>query len=172
VFGLDTVLWVEGKTRNCVSFDYRSDHKRPVAGVGIIGLIATGDFETRHAISAFDVYRRLSEGSVLMPPGGSFSTGSVGERAVESLSSQRLRKSLVLPKKDVRNYLLNPEADCGRHEWDRGVWRDHAEAVRELLKLHRWNADLFAPGDVPAERTQQPWEEHVAGAAVLKRLFC
>jgi hypothetical protein len=115
VFGADNVLWVEGPTEQaCFPKIIRGILRRPISGVSILGVLQTGDFESKtNASNAFRIYNRLtSQGNALLPPAIAF----VFDR---ELRSEKDRAGLIKLGKDriffllrrtYENYLLHAEA--------------------------------------------------------------
>jgi hypothetical protein len=68
VYGADQILWVEGITEEkCYPRIVEQILKRPLMGTVIKAVIATGDFEGRHAERFFEVYNKLSGAQNLIP---------------------------------------------------------------------------------------------------------
>ena len=66
IFGMDAVIWVEGKTDEICFNLFMKDQIPP--GVQIIGLVNTGDLEDKkHARLAEDIYEKLSGSVGIMP---------------------------------------------------------------------------------------------------------
>src|SRR5260370_17971966 len=113
VFGADNILWVEGATEE-VSFPLIVEKvlRKPLQGTKIIGVIQTGDFESRHSRLILQIYDRLSRGSGLIPPAVGFIFDREGrhQQAQEDLIRQSQSKAVFLPRRMYENYLLNPLA--------------------------------------------------------------
>jgi hypothetical protein len=174
VFGFDRVLWVEGKTEElCFPLLITRVARRPLSGTAIVGLLATGDFEARHGDLAFDVYRRLTDSSSVLPPAVAFvfDREQRTDQKVENLSARAGGRVHFLPKRMYENYLLHPDAIAAVINGVEGAGTPSAADVAQWLDDHRWDAALFGPGPMPAERTVAGWELSVAGGKVLERLF-
>jgi hypothetical protein len=174
VFGFDRVLWVEGKTEElCFPMIIQHLVRRPLAGTAIIGLVATGDFEARHGNLAFDVYRRLSESTVLVPPtvGFVFDKERRTDRQVEDLTRRGDGRVHFLPRRMYENYLLNAKAIAAVPAGIEGFGAIDSGTVRAWLEREKWSPDVFRPGPVPGPRTEEAWCINVSGAVVLGRVF-
>ena len=174
VFGFDRVLWVEGKTEElCFPIVLRDIAKRRVAGTAIVGLTATGDFETRHANLAFAIYRQLTQGTPLIPPTVAFAFDRERRTAAQVTELIRRAGGLVhfLPRRMYENYLLDPDAIASVVAEIEGFGQIDAAAVRTWIDANRWNDGLFRPGAVPAARTEEDWLVQVHGGHLLERLF-
>jgi hypothetical protein len=69
VFGADGILWVEGPTEEaCYPLILERVAGRLLLGTKILGVVHTGDFESKHSDTILEIYRRLSEGRGLLPP--------------------------------------------------------------------------------------------------------
>ena len=69
VFGADNILWVEGQTEEtCFPQILSAISQEPLLGTVIRGVLNTGDFDKRSRELTLQIYRRLSEGSGILPP--------------------------------------------------------------------------------------------------------
>jgi energy-coupling factor transporter ATP-binding protein EcfA2 len=174
VFGYDTILWVEGRTEEvCVPLILKRLLGRPLARIGVFGLIATGDLDGRHRDLAFDVYNKLSQGSVLMPPAVAFVFDR--ERRRDARTNEMIArgegKVAFLPRRMFENYLIEPDAIEAVARSIDGFGPITSADVSEWLRRHQWEPELFSPGPPPPNRTNESWLEHVSGAKVLDRIF-
>jgi len=174
VFGFDRVLWVEGKTEElCFPIVLQRLSKRRVAGTAIVGLTETGDFEARQGDLAFAVYRKLSAGTLLVPPTAAF-VFDTERRTPQQVADLKQKAGAVvhfLPRRMYENYLLDPDAIAavaGAIDNFGGVT---ADAVGKWIEEHRWDDQLFKPGPVPVVKNAETWIERVRAARLLETIF-
>jgi predicted ATPase len=111
VFGAAHVLWVEGRTEE-LAIPLIIDHfriQRPHA-LAVIGVLHTGDFETKDPDRILTIYRWLSASTALLPPavGFLFDREQRTESQVADLFRQSAGSVSFLPRRTFENYLLNP----------------------------------------------------------------
>jgi len=115
VFGLDSIVWVEGPTEaECFPAILRHIRKGTALGTTFVPMRHTSDFEKKKgkAVEAWDLYKRISEGGSLVPPavGFAFDREQRSETEIDDLvrSSKGLAK--FLPRRMYENYLLDADA--------------------------------------------------------------
>lgn len=115
VFGAESILWVEGPTEQlCFPLIVRRVLGRSLAGVSIIGVLHTGDFDAKSDTrSVFRIYERLTtQGSALLPPAMAF----IFDRELrpdkdrQDLERQSKGKVHFIGRRTYENYLLHPDA--------------------------------------------------------------
>jgi energy-coupling factor transporter ATP-binding protein EcfA2 len=174
VFGFDSILWVEGPTEElCFPLIIKRLVNRPLARTGILALVAVGDLEGRHRELAFDIYNRLSKGSVLLPPAVSFIFDR--ERRTDERVREIIRggsgKVSLLPRRMFENYLIDPDAIAAVASDIEGFGTLTSTSVEQWLRDRQWDAALFSPGKPPDDHSPESWFENVSGAKVLERVF-
>jgi predicted ATPase len=113
VFGADGILWVEGMTEEkCYALIIEKLLKKSLMGKVVKAVIATGDFEGKHAERFFEIYNKLSGAQSLLPPAVSFLFDDEGrtpeqKKVLESLGGGRVR---FTQRRMFENYLLEPPA--------------------------------------------------------------
>jgi hypothetical protein len=102
VFGADGIVWVEGLTEEkCYPLIIEGIIEQPLMGKVIKGVVATGDFEGKHAERFFQIYNRLSGAQSLIPPAVAFIFDDEGRSKPE-------KKILE------NNRSISPDAACMR----------------------------------------------------------
>lgn len=175
IFGADSILWVEGRTEEiCFPEIIRRLGKKPLLGTVVLGVIATGGFQTRDASRAYEIYERLSSGGALLPPPIAF----IFDR--ERLTTQQMdditRRSRGLlrwlPCRMYENYLLHPPviaALLSRLLREEGI-AVLEENVVDWLNEKGNNRKYFA-GQAVRSFSAPEWNDMVDGAAILTDLF-
>jgi hypothetical protein len=174
VFGFENILWVEGKTEEiCFPMILTALLGRPLARLGIIGLVSTGDLEARHKQLAFQVYQRLAEASVLMPPTVAFvfDTEQRSEAHRQEIIRSAAGRAKFLPRRMFENYLLDPNAIAAVASAEPGFGNVTASDVEMWLDGEGLQEPLFRPHKPPLLRTDAEWLDTVSGAKLLDRLF-
>ncbi|MDP9485558.1 MAG: AAA family ATPase [Actinomycetota bacterium] len=177
VFGADDILWVEGPTEEaCFPLILSKVSKRPLLGTKILGVVQTGDFESKHSDTILEIYRRLSEGRGLLPPavGFVFDREDRSESEREDLVRQSRGKVSFTNRRMYENYLLNPCAIAAVSSEIKGFSKRgdvEFEEVEGWLEGHRWKDKYFEKKVEEASRTDQIWLNDVHGAKLLKDLF-
>jgi hypothetical protein len=176
VFGADHILWVEGRTEElCFPFILAGIAKQPLLGTAILGVINTGDFEGKHSKTAWEIYKRLSMGSGLLPPAVGFIFDREGRSKQEREDLERESKSTVvfLPRRMYENYLLNSyglASVMADVEGFREVPITTAD-VKAWLRCNGWQRKYFREAISEEKRTREWWLENVHGAKLLEDLF-
>jgi hypothetical protein len=115
VFGADRILWVEGPTEAiCFPCLLRHAGKPLTATTNVVAMINTGDFEgrrARHSLT-WEIYERLTNGSMLIPPALAFSFDREGRTntEIEDMSRQARGTAHFLPRRTYENFLLDADA--------------------------------------------------------------
>ena len=176
VFGADNILWVEGATEE-VSFPLIVEKvlRRPLQGTKILGVIQTGDFESRHSRLILQIYDRLTRGSGLIPPAIGFIFDREGrhQQAQEDLIRQSQSKVVFLPRRMYENYLLNPNAISFVISQIEG-FRDSPitpEEVEHWLRCNHCDKKYYDSNISESKRTGEGWMRDVHGARVLESIF-
>lgn len=115
VFGAESVLWVEGPTEQlCFPLIVRQSLQRSLAGISIIGVLHTGDFDAKtDTRSVFRIYERLTQGgSALLPPAIAFIFDRElrPEKDRQDLERQSKGRVHFLSRRTYENYLLHTGA--------------------------------------------------------------
>ncbi len=176
VFGADNILWVEGATEEqCFPLVVERVLRKPLRGTKILGVIQTGDFESKHSELIFQVYDRLSKSSGLIPPaiGFIFDREGRSEQDQQDLVRRSQDKVVFLPRRMYENYLLNPHAIASIVS--------HIENFREIpvtpkeveqwLECNRSDEKYYGRNINESERTGDGWIQIVHGAKILADIF-
>ena len=108
IFGMDAVIWVEGKT-DVVCFKMIWEHKEDQLphGTNIVGLANTGDLENKkHANIAVEIYQNLSGGVGLLPSVLGFVFDGDKDGAHGRLEDDYKDLMHYLPRQTYENYFL------------------------------------------------------------------
>ncbi len=173
VFGADNILWVEGRTEEECFPKILHQRGRLLRGTAIVGVVRTGDFESRRSEMTVQIYERLSAGGGLLPPAIAFIFDREGRTAAEQEDLRRRGRGKVhfTPRRMYENYLLNPAAIATIASNTAG-FRDPPvteDEVREWLERNGWDGRYFET--MPSERTHDVWLREVRGAKILADLF-
>lgn len=176
VFGADDILWVEGPTEEaCFPLILSKVAKRRLLGTKILGVVQTGDFESKHSDTILEIYRRLSEGRGLLPPaiGFIFDREDRDEAARKNLE-RRSDKVVFTGRRMYENYLLNPRAIAAVASEIEG-FREGADIepkeVSRWLEKHGWDDKYFDKTVEKDSRTEEVWSSEVHGAKLLGDMF-
>lgn len=170
VFGAEKVLWVEGETEErCFKVLCRLLLRVPLGGKAIVGVLHTGDFESRkNAQWAFNIYRRLTTGAGLVPPalGFVFDREERSQRERDDLVRQSGGRVAFLARRMYENYLLDAEAIA--------AVLNETEALRDSpVEITQVEAALSAALQDPKSHTPGRADGLVTahGAHILEGLF-
>ena len=176
VFGADNILWVEGATEE-LSFPLVVEKvlNKALQGTKILGVVQTGDFESKRSRLILQIYDRLTKGSGLIPP----STGFIFDREGRNQQDQDdlIRRSqgkvVFLPRRMYENYLLNPHAIAFVASQIEG-FRDSPvtpEEVAQWLECNSSDKKYYDSHISESERTGEGWIQKVHGAKILADIF-
>jgi|SRR5579859_605753 len=176
VFGADSILWVEGRTEErCFPLIAERVAKNRLGGTKILGVLQTGDFESKDSKRIIQIYKRLSTGSPLLPEaiGFIFDRESRSQTDRDDLVRESDGKVTFLKRCMYENYLLNPEAiayvlSTTPEPCSNSVT---SQAVEEWLGQHRSDTKYYEKTIEEAQRTGAQWIEYVHGANLLGDLF-
>jgi AAA15 family ATPase/GTPase len=176
VFGADNILWVEGATEE-LSFPLIVEKKlrRPLQGTKIVGVIQTGDFESKHSEIILQIYERLTKGSGLIPPaiGFIFDREGRSKQDQDDLIRRSQGKVVFLPRRMYENYLLNPNAISSVISQIEG-FRDNpvtSKEVEQWLECNHSARKYYDSNISESERTGEGWMRDVHGAKMLETIF-
>jgi len=115
VFGLESVIWVEGQTeQECFPAILRDVLKISSIGVAFVAMRHTADFDRKKGDprEPWEIYDRLSKGTALVPPALAFSFDRDGrsDQQIEDMERASKAKAHFLPRLTYENYLLHPKA--------------------------------------------------------------
>lgn len=173
VFGSDHVLWVEGATEERCFPDLirRLYPEADLGAVQILGVVATGDLEGKQGQRFFEIYRRLTEASHVMPPACGFVLDRERKEARQIEDIDRRSQGLVrwLPRRMYECYLIDTTALASLlNEIDGERSREvTAEIVDHWLREHfaRFSPERKTPDYDGA------WRDTVDAAKLLEALF-
>jgi predicted ATPase len=114
VFGADNILWVEGPTEERC-FPLLLEHLQLLSpAIVVASLVAVDDLtsKSRKAELSWDIYKRLSNGTALIPSALAFSFDRDGRSEQNIRDMERTSKNLAnfLPRRMYENFLLHPKA--------------------------------------------------------------
>lgn len=177
VFGSDNILWVEGPTEEeCFPLLLSQLTGHQLLGTKILALLSTGDFESKHSRTVFEIYERLSSGGGLLPPaiGFIFDLEQRDRKAREDLKRQSGVKVTFITRRMYENYLLHESAIASvilnSEEHPRELEAVTSE-INEWFAGNGWNQKYFGKVVEESTRTREIWVEKVHGAKLLKDLF-
>ncbi len=139
VFGADQVIWVEGQTEaKCFPILARQVAPPPPSGTVFAHVRATGDFESKSpdAKQVWDIYKRLSEGTALLPPviAFSFDREDRSDKLIDDLQRESGGRVSFLPRRLLENHFLH----CGAI----------AHAIDEEFSLHAIDSKPITPESI------------------------
>ncbi len=176
VFGADRILWVEGKTEEvCFPPLLKGLAGVSLGGIQILGVIATGDLESRLASRVLDIYSRLTHSASLLPPAVAFVFDKDGRDDIERERIERAGNNLVrwLPRRMFENYLLDASAiaavineiDLGRES---ALTREIVEG--KLSECAQRRTDFTGEYEETGFQSES-WYDCVNGSALLDEVF-
>ncbi len=176
VFGADNILWVEGATEEqCFPLIVEKVLHKPLRGTKILGVVQTGDFESKHSELIFQVYNRLSKSSGLIPPAIGFIFDQEGRsKQVQDDLKRRSHGSVAfLSRKMYENYLLNPHAIASVVSYIENFREIPVtpEEVEQWLECNRSDEKYYGRNSSESERTGDGWVQNVHGAKILADIF-
>ena len=173
VFGADNILWVEGQTEEqAFPFILSGMTNRSLMGTAIVGVKQTGDLEGRDAKRVFELYRRLSVATALLPPALAFVLDRECRTQAlrEDLQRESQNKAYFLPRRMFENYLLNAPGIAAVANDIQGFREAPIteEEVGQLIEEKRRDARYFCPRtrEIPPD-----WRTEINGATVLEEIF-
>ena len=115
LFGADNIIWVEGPTEEeCFPKIMQAKSVEKPAGLAIIAVRATGDFEGRRAsaVAIWEIYERLSTTGNLMPATLAISLDREGRSEADIERAKEVSGGVMhfLPRRCFENYLIHPPA--------------------------------------------------------------
>lgn len=178
VFGMDSILWVEGATEEeCCPIVLRHFKKPSIRTTRLLGLLNTRDLRGRDKTRTAEIYKRLSNASVLMP---SVVALLLDREGLTDGQLDKLREALgdelaILPRRMFENYLLAPSAIATLlNELCRESQRQQQVTPDEVT------GSIIAASELPDFRTavvsgdilnDEVWLETVHGANLLQLVF-
>jgi hypothetical protein len=179
-FGADDILWVEGPTEEiCLPLILEKVARCSLMGTAVIGVKHTGDLESKHAKTVFEIYERLSKGRGLLPPavGFIFDREDRPDHKLDELRRNSNGMIEFTPRRLYENYLLDPAAIASVANDIEG-FRDPPLTEPEVrawidAEVKSWiDGDLELRkkyGAVPADH--EKWRDSIHAAHLLERLF-
>jgi len=177
VFGADDILWVEGRTEEqCFPLIISRLVERPLLGTAVVGVVHTGDFESKHSSMIFEVYRRLSESRGLLPPAVGFIFDQEERTEEERLDLIRQSQQTIhfTPRRMYENYLLNPSAIASVMSNTEGLSHRSVttEIIAEWIKRNGEDRTYFGRRKISGPALiNKEWFADVRGAKVLEDMF-
>ena len=176
VFGADNILWLEGATEElCFPLIVEKVLQKPLQGTKIIGVVQTGDFESKHSSTVLKIYDRLTTGSGLIPPATGFIFDREGrsQQAQEDLIRRSQNRVVFLPRRMYENYLLNPHAIASVVLQIEGFRESPVtfEEVEHWLQCNHSVKEYYDPNINETHLTGENWIQYVHGAKLLETIF-
>lgn len=175
IFGADNILWVEGKTEEiCFPKIVEKMKNMSQMGTAILVVKNTGDFESKHAKTIFEIYDRLSKGTGMWPSaiGFIFDREKKTKREMEDLQRQSNNNVVFTKRKMFENYLLNSSAIYNvlisiKEIEDMEITQ---KSVDDWIEANKWKKEFIAKSHSKDEN-QDNWIINVNGAKFLSELF-
>ncbi len=172
IFGMDAVIWVEGKTdETCFKMIMEQSGGLPF-GTNIQSLINTGDIEDKkHAKLAVAIYQNLSGGVGLLPSVLAFVFDGDKDGAHTDIEDNHSDLISYLPRQTYENYLIEFPSIIADVLNERHTERtqEYTEAqVEQWIAGNRIKEKYYADGIIYDEQT---WLSYINGAKFIKNMF-
>ena len=136
VFGMDSIIWVEGETdEECFPMILRA-HNIPLFGTRILRLAHTGDLTSeKHAASAVKLYKRLSAGEAHLPPALAFVFDADQESKLTPVKAEIGKQIKLLKRQNYESYLLDADAiaEILREDDEQHFDKHSADSVQQWI---------------------------------------
>lgn len=170
VFGATSVLWVEGATEElAIPLILKRLEVDLPRNIVILGVRATGDFLSRPR-ATFEIYRRLSTASVILPPAIGFLFDA--ERLSQTDRSDLVRQSkgqvAFLARRCFENYLLDPAAIA---KYLAGIQGLAGRSADEVARFFDQVGSEKTYGGISRATEPERWVQEVDAARLLHHLF-
>ncbi len=181
VYGADRIFWVEGPTEaECIPLIARKA-KVALDGIVVIGVMNTGDFETKKGEKAkltFDIYSHLSLKKPLLPAALGFLFDSEGRSPKDREDLERQGKAVGAPvrfleRRLYENYILDSEAIATTIN-DSDISRTVPLLPTEIdawLDKNRWEKLFFENKEPQGDSSLERWIQDVDAAKLLTKMF-
>lgn len=170
VFGMDSVIWVEGETdEDCFPMILRA-HNVPLFGTKVLRLAHSGDFTNRkHGVTSVKLYRRLSAGEALLPPALAFVFDADLESELEHVKAEFGREARFLCRQNYESYLIDASAiACILKDDDPDNANEYSsDRVQEWIDNNHQLEQFYPKKPFDSES----WQYSIDGANFLKELF-
>lgn len=175
VYGSDNILWVEGKTEEiCFPKIIEKTQGVSLMGTSVLAVKSTGDFESKHTKTVFEIYKKLSSGNGLLPPaiGFIFDKENKTQTQIDDLRRQSDDAVVFTERKMFENYLINIKAieqvlnsidEISDIEIDE-------EKIQKWLDDNRWNKEFINQRYIN-QKNEEEWLKNHDGAKLLNRIF-
>lgn len=176
VFGVDRILWVEGKTEElCFPYVLQMLQASVVGGLQVIGVQSTADLEGRIAEKVFDIYSRVSTASAILPSSVAFILDRENRtnQARQTLTAKSKGRLKWLPRRMFENYLLDENSIAAvltEEDKDRHL-AVTAEDVTQRFSMHGLSIGEQAKTMTDQHAHRLMWERDVDAATVLADVF-
>ena len=174
IFGMDAVVWVEGKTDETCFNMIMKDHLP--AGVLIIGLVNTGDLEDKkHALLAENIYEKLSGGVGILPSALAFIFD--GDKRPDDCNEADISVSRkhYLKRETLENYFLDYDgiaeilSELINNEGGESPTKQvNSEVVQKWINENKEKKTFY---DGEGNYDPETWPEQIDGARFLTTLF-
>ena len=163
-FGMDAVIWVEGKTDEmCFKLIMEANGGSP-DGVQIQALVNTGDLESKkHATLALQIYHKMSGGIGIHPTALGFLFDGDKDGAHKKAQVENLAPFHYLQRQNFESYLLDyPDIiseEVGKETDSVATWIDD----------NKYKSRYYANGQVQCG--EDYWPDYINGAKFIEALF-
>lgn len=168
ILSSDTCVWVEGPTeKNCFPLILRATPNWKDFTASFHSVKNTGDFEGRGAELTLDIYSRMTEGNLVIPPNTHF-IFDPESRTPQQIEDLKRRKANFIPRKMYENFLISVPAITSL------LQTLDSNGNHSIEKVENWisnNGHLYITGADRFELSNKSHLAEVDGANLLKKLF-
>lgn len=170
VFGMDSIIWVEGETDEvCFPMILRA-HNVPLFGTKVLRLAHTGDFtDKKYGVTSINLYKRLCAGEALLPPALAFVFDADLESGLERVKAEFGQQVRFLCRQNYESYVLDAAAiTCVLKEDDPDNANEYSqETIQNWIDQNHITEDYYAINEFDAEK----WLFCIDGAKLIANLF-
>jgi energy-coupling factor transporter ATP-binding protein EcfA2 len=171
VFGMDNILWVEGKTEELCFPMILAKNNIPLYGTNILGLADSTDLAGKHGKRILKIYARLSQGEGFLPPALAFISDADAKEKLADIYNQYGHLIHFLSRQNYESYLIESPKVLAEflNEVDTEKTQPHTtEHVTQWVEDNQINDKYYADGVSFGKET---WLEKINGAKFIKAMF-
>jgi hypothetical protein len=114
IFGMDSVIWVEGPTEEKTFPLLLKKLNQAMAGTAIVSIRNTGDLEGKDKKKIFEIYNNLTGKASILPSAVAFILDSESLSDTKKNDIRKLSggKAYFQPRRTFENYLMDTDAIC------------------------------------------------------------
>lgn len=164
ILSSDQNVWVEGPTeKHCFPLILRKTSEWKDFTTSFMPVKNTGDFDGKRSKLAIDIYKRMTEGNLVLPSRTCFIFDREERSSTEIQDFERMGVKFI-PRKMYENYLVHVDAisEVLRTE---GYEVDLREVVQDWISQHKANWESDKRND------NRDFNKDVNGAKLLSELF-